>query len=88
MCMLLFIMKGILLAGELKVPVAQCDAQEEYGAHPKINMSFAEYMAFLSKMRQYNSGADAGTGSVDCEHSTHRPPLLYLKDWHFVKYIY
>ena len=36
-----------MLAGDETVPVARC-GREEYGAHPKTEMTFREYLNYLT----------------------------------------
>lgn len=66
----IYSLRSTYLTGEEMVPVAKCN-EEQYGSHPKMEMLFKEYLAYL---RRYSE--NEGRESMEC---------LYLKDYHFVR---
>ena len=61
------------LSGDTPCPVADC-SKEEYSSHPKLEMTFSQYVDCLKKYKLSDYSEDM--------------PCLYLKDWHCVRYIY
>lgn len=64
-----------LLAGDARVPVADC-SNDYFNSHAKTEMKMTDYLHYWSK------GAGETDGEIERTDS-----LLYLKDWHFSKYI-
>jgi hypothetical protein len=60
------------LQGEAIVPVANC-GQEQFSSHPKKDMLLSEYLDYWENYR-----SEGYPGNQPC---------LYLKDWHFTKYV-
>ena len=61
-----------LVSGDYMVPVANCD-QQKYSSHPKVDMKFSVYIKYWKELRRQNYPT-----SMD---------ILYLKDWHFTRYL-
>ena len=62
------------------MPVADC-TRKEFSSHPKLEMQFADFTNYW--------GSLSSDGSKQCDGA---PPeeskLLYLKDWHFMRFAY
>ena len=86
----------IMFTGDAEVPVADCTA-EQFSSHPKTKMRFADFISYLKTVS--TTCSDPPSTCTDEEPSTphqktdeepsaphQKNRLLYLKDWHFVRY--
>lgn len=64
-------------AGDATVPVADC-SNEYFNSHAKTEMKMRDYLHYWSQ-RAEARGVEVSEADTDS--------LLYLKDWHFSKYI-
>ena len=62
-----------MFSGDCVVPVANCK-EEQFFSHPKQDLTLKEYIKYW---REYKDDGYPDTESC-----------LYLKDWHFTKYVH
>ena len=74
-----------MFTGDAEVPVADCTA-EQFSSHPKTKMRFADFISYWKTVS--TTCSDPPSTCTDEEPSTphQKNRLLYLKDWHFVRY--
>ena len=70
-CCLCFFLLGCATA-----PVTNCREQRDY-SHPKVDMKVREYLKYMADFSGAKLSGDTNT--------TLDKPILYLKDWHFVR---
>ena len=75
---------SLSLKGNADVPIANCNGNE-YSSHPKATWKLHDYLIYWNSIKKTEQSIRISHGLATTSHGLEE--LLYMKDWHFSRYI-